>query len=297
MLDGEQPAGTPHAALHLVGHVEHAVLCTTRPQVGGETRWQGQEAALALHGLHHHGGHRLRRHLRDQRMIELVDAVLHVVVFTHAGRAAVGIGERQTIDFGGERAKAALEQRVLAGHAERQVGAAVIGALEYDQRMPAGVGPRHLDRRLHRLGAAVEQGGFLGEVAGDAGIEALAYLDIGRIGRDDRAHVDQTPCLVTDGIDHRWRRMTNRQGADSAGEIEKGVAIHVGHCGTVAARHGDAGETGRPARHRRIASRNKGHTVGSGHFRHELDGRHADTCCGVSEMLLYTQYGPIGKVA
>ena len=76
------------------------MLCTTRPQVGAAKRGGRGRKPLALHGLHHHGGHRLRR-LRDQRMIELVDAVLHVVVFTHAGRAAVGIGERQTIDFGG----------------------------------------------------------------------------------------------------------------------------------------------------------------------------------------------------
>ncbi len=283
VLHREQPPGPTHAALHFVSHEKHAVFTAARPQVSGKAGRQRQETTLALYSLHHHGGHRLRRHLGNQRVVELVDAVLHVVVLAHTRRAAVGVGKRQAIHLGRERAESVLEQGVLAGHTERQVGPAMVGTLEHDQCLPARVRPRHLDRGFDGLGTTVEQGGLLVEVTRDTRIEALAHLDVGFIGRDDRTHVDQAPCLVADRIDHRWRHVPCRQRADAAGEIEKGVAIHVGHRGTITAGDGNPGEAGRTTRHRRISARHEGHAVGTGHCGHKLDRRHAFTCLGFPE--------------
>ena len=271
VLDREQPPGAAHAGLHLVGDVEHAVFAAARAQVLGKARRQRQEAALALHRLHHHRGHRLGRHLGDQRVVELVDAVLDVIVLAHAGGAAIDVGEGQPVDLAGEGAEALLEQRVLAGHRHGQVGAPVVGAFEHDQRLPAGVGAGHLDRRFHRLRAAVEQRRLLGEVARRERVEALAHLHVGRVAGDDRAHVDQLAGLRADGVDHRRRGMAERQRADAAGEVDEGVAVHVGHRGAAAAGDGDRREPRRAARDRRVAACDERAALGAGDFGQKLD--------------------------
>ena len=266
VLNRKQLAGAAHAGLHLVGDIEHAVLGAARAQVRGKARRQGQEAALALHGFDHHGGHGVRRHLGDQRMVELFDAVVDVNLFAHPGGAAVEVGKGKTVDLGREGAEAALEQRIFAGHAEGHVAAPVIGALEHNERLPAGVGAGDLHRRLDRFGAAVEQRGFLGKIAGHQRIQALAHLNVGRIGGDDGAHVNELFGLCPDGIHHLARAVADCQRADAAGKVDIGVAIHIGDGRALAAGHGNAGEAGGAARDGGVATGDDGLAVGAGDF-------------------------------
>ena len=78
-----------------------------------------------------------------------------------AARPAQRVGHRHPVDLAGERAEALLVRHVLGGQRHRQVGAAVVGVVERDHRLPPGVVAGDLDRVLDRLGARVEQRGAL----------------------------------------------------------------------------------------------------------------------------------------
>ena len=68
---------------------------------------------------------------------ELVERLVRAVL--RAGRPAVRVGHRHPVDLVGERAEAVLVRHVLRGQRHRQVGAAVVGVVERDDRRPAGV--------------------------------------------------------------------------------------------------------------------------------------------------------------
>ena len=72
----------------------------------------------------------------------------------------VDVVERDAVDLRRERPEPLLVRPRLRREREREVGAAVEGALEADHGRAAGVGPRELDRVLDRLGAGVEERGL-----------------------------------------------------------------------------------------------------------------------------------------
>ena len=151
----------------------------------------GDEARLALHGLDDDGGHRGRVHLRDEGVLELADAPVDVLLLAHPVRGPVEVGDGQPVDLGGEGAEALLEEAVLAGEREREERAAVVGALERDDRRPAGVAAGELDRVLHALRPAVGEERLLGEGARGDLVQDLAQPDVRLVGGDERAHVDE----------------------------------------------------------------------------------------------------------
>ena len=67
-LVGEQPAGTPHPALHLVQDQQEIVLVAQLAQLLEEARRRGADAALALDRLDQNGGG-----LLADRILDLVD--------------------------------------------------------------------------------------------------------------------------------------------------------------------------------------------------------------------------------
>ena len=114
------------------------------------------------------------------------------------GRLAERVGHRRPVDLAGERTEAVLVGHVLRGHRHRQVGAPVVGVVEDDHRVAAGVRAGDLDRVLDRLGAGVEQGGLLRVVAGRQLGERLAHLDVPLVRRDHEAGVGECRHLVGD---------------------------------------------------------------------------------------------------
>ena len=145
VLDREQAAGAAEAALHLVGDHDDAVRVAQLANAPEEARRHRDEAGLALHRLDDHRGDRRRIDLRDERVLELPDAEVDVLLLGHARRRAVEVRNRQPDDLRRERAEAALEQPVLAGQAQRQQRPAVIAALEADDRR---AGPVYLRASL-----------------------------------------------------------------------------------------------------------------------------------------------------
>src|SRR6185312_10552481 len=103
------------------------------------------------------------------------------------------VRHRRAVDLGRERSEAALVWHALRSERHGEVGAAVIGVIESDHRLLAGVAARDLHGVLHRLGARVEQGAALLVVAGRQPIEGLRDLDVGVVGRDGEAGVGELP--------------------------------------------------------------------------------------------------------
>ena len=199
-----------------------------------------QEAGLALHRLDDHRRHRRGIDLGDERLFELADGEVEVLLFAHPGRRAVELRHRQAHDFRREGPEAALEQPVLAGQAEREQRAAVIAAFEADHGRPPGELAGQLDRVLDRLGAAVGEDRLLGEVAGRELVQHLGQADHRLVGRDQRAGVQELLRLRRHRVDDRGRGVADAGHADAAGEVDEGVAVDVE----------DAGRRG-PARRRR----------------------------------------------
>ena len=85
------------------------------------------------------------------------------------------VGHRGAVDLAGERTEAVLVGHVLRGHRHRQVGAAVVGVVEDDHGVAAGVDAGDLDGVLDRLGAGVEQRRLLRVVARASGAASCSH--------------------------------------------------------------------------------------------------------------------------
>jgi hypothetical protein len=77
--------------------------------------------------------------------------------------------------------------------------------------------------------------GLLGAVDGHEGIQLFGQGDVRLIGADDGAEVDQVGRLCLQRGDHFRRRVADVERADARGEVDEGVAVHVGDGGVVRA--------------------------------------------------------------
>ena len=188
-------------------------------------RRRHDEAALALDRLDEDGGAVVLADLGvdgvDERLEGLVGARLG------AARPAVGVGHRGAVDLAGERPEAVLVGHVLRGQRHREVRPAVVGVVEHDDRVAAGVVARHLHRVLHRLGAGVEERRALLVVAGGELGELLADLDVLLVGRDHEAGVGEVGDLALHRLDHLRRGVADRGHRDAGAEVDELVAVDV----------------------------------------------------------------------
>src|ERR1043165_3545473 len=99
MFNGEQFTGASEAALHLIRHIDDAVLGANLTDALEEALWRDNEAAFTLHRFNHDGCHHTRINLGDEGIFQTSDAVIHILVFGHARWTAVDIGEWQTKNF------------------------------------------------------------------------------------------------------------------------------------------------------------------------------------------------------
>ena len=241
MVNGQQTAGAAHAALDFVRNHHDGVRGAQLADAAQEARRHREESRFALHRLDDHRRHRRRIHLRDERVFELANAEVDVVVGRQTRRRPVHVRNRQTDDFGGERTKSALEQSVLAREAQGEQRAAVIAALETDNRRPAGVFPRQLDGVLNGFGAAVGQDGLLAERSGRRLVQDLRQAHVRLVGRHQRTGMDVFRSLRLNGPHNRRRRVPNRQHADPAGEVDQRIAVGVENKTAVGALHHHVG--------------------------------------------------------
>ena len=142
-------------------------------------------------------------------------------------RLAERVGHRRAVDLTGERSEAVLVGHVLGRHRHRQVGAPVVGVVEDDDRVAAGVGARDLDRVLDRLGAGVEQRRLLRVVARGEPGERLAHLHVALVGRDHEAGVRERRHLLGDPSYDLGRAVADAGDRDAAGQVDQRVAVDV----------------------------------------------------------------------
>ena len=192
---------------------------------GEEALGRLDEAALAEHRLDEDGRHVLRADLLADLVDGLCRRLLGAVL--GPGQPAVGVGDGDPVDLGGEGAEAVLVGHVLRGQRHRQVRTAVVAVVEDDDRLAAGVRPGDLDGVLHRLGAGVEQRPLLGVVTGGDACQLLADLDVGLVRRDHHTRVGEGLQLGGRPPDHRLGAVAHAGHGDSGAEVDEGVAVHV----------------------------------------------------------------------
>src|SRR5690606_31268200 len=152
---------------------------------------------------------------------------------------------------------------------------AVVAALEHDDGLPAGVGPRDLDGRLDRFGAGVEEHGLLGEVAGRDVDQRLQHGHVRLVRADDGAQMQEVVGLPLDGLDHVLGRVPDGEHADTTGEVEQVVAVDVLDHGAMGARDRHLGEPGGAACSGSVAPRGHRAAVRPGDVGDEADPAHA----------------------
>ena len=99
VLDREEAARAAHATLHFVGHHHDAVLRAQLADPLQESRRHRNESGFALHGFDDHGGDCLGIDLGDERMLELSNSEVDVLILGHAWRRAVHVRNRQANDL------------------------------------------------------------------------------------------------------------------------------------------------------------------------------------------------------
>ena len=143
--------------------------------------------------------------------------------------------------------------------------------LETDHRLPAGEVPGHLDRVLHRLGAAIkEERPFLVVPRRDP-IESFRQLDVGLVGGYREADVGKPVELLPHRLDHSGMAVAGVDHTDSAPEVDQAVAIGIGEHRSVRVDHGDRGHRRHAPGHRLGPPGQQGTALGAGNLGLETD--------------------------
>ena len=143
---GEQAAGPPHAALHLVENQQEVVLVAQLPQLLEERR-----SGVRMPPSPWIGSIRMAAVSRADRRLDLRD-----------------VAERHAVEAG-QNGPETFEMLLLAAGGDGRDRAAVKGALEGDDAVALGLAApvvepaRHLDRAFQRLGAGVAEERRVGE--------------------------------------------------------------------------------------------------------------------------------------
>ena len=196
MLARKQLAGAAEAGDHLVGDQQRADLAAAPAQCGQEAVARDAHAALALHRLDDHRGHRVVDARQRRRVIE-----------------------RQELDAGQQRLEGLPIDRVAAD-GQRPEGVAVERAVEGHETRAAGELARRLQRAFHRLGAAVGEVDDV-EVARRQRGQPLRQLHLRRLHHlAVHRHVQVPPDLLLNGRDDRRMRVPDIGDAHARQQVE-----------------------------------------------------------------------------
>jgi hypothetical protein len=103
----------------------------------------------------------------------------------------------------------------------------VVGVVEDDDGVAAGVGAGDLHSVLDRFGAGVQQHGALLVVTRGQAVEGFGDLDVALVGADHEAGVREGPELSLRMLDHAGVRVAGSGHGDSRAEVDVLVAIDV----------------------------------------------------------------------
>ena len=243
--------------LHLVVHVQDAVLSAQLGEPAREVGGHVDEAALALDRLEHDAGDLVPVDQRGEGVERVVRG--HASVRVRAGRA---------IDLGRERAEALLVD-LLVRHRHRQEGAAVEGVVEDDDPGASGRGASDLDRVLDRLGTRVQEQALLVLPRARRQLgEPAADLDVRLVHPDHEALVQVAVDLLVHRGDRGREAVARVLTAQAAGEVDVRLAVDVNDPGAFRALHHDR-RRGDSAGDVLLAGRQDALTLGALCHRHE----------------------------
>ncbi len=97
--------------------------------------------------------------------------------------------------------------------------------------MPVSTGDLH--GVFHRFGTGGDQQGFLGEIAGNAGVHFLAQFHVWLVGQNLEAGVGQLVQLLSHCGDDFRVHVASVQHGDTAGEVDELATFDVGHGGVL----------------------------------------------------------------
>ena len=258
MLDGEPGAGAAEARLDFIGDEQDAVLVADRAQRLPHLGRDGNVAAFAQHRFEDDRGDAARVRIGQEQRLETLDRVLD--------RDAVArIGEGGSEDVGGEGTHVLLVGADLAGHAQRQQGAAVIAAGEGDDAGTAGGGAGDLDRVLDGFGAGGDQQGLFRMIAGGQRVQLFRQRHVGLVGHDLERGVRIEVFLRLGGGHDRRVTVAGVEHGDAAGEVDVAVALDIPELGILGAGGKDRRGRGDATRHGGFAAGEQGGVGLAGH--------------------------------
>ena len=185
-------------------------------QVVGRHR---DEAALALDGLEHDTRDRLGLDLALEEVLERRHRRIRV-------DAAVRIRSGCAVDLAREGTEPGLVGAHLARHRHRQQRPPVEAVLEDDDGGPARGGARDLDGVLDRLRAGVDEDRLLALARARRMLgQPAADLDVGLVGADHEALVQEAVDLLVDRGHDRREAVARVLAGDPAGEVEVEGAV------------------------------------------------------------------------
>ncbi len=103
----------------------------------------------------------------------------------------------------------------------------MVGVVEDDDGIAAGVGASDLHGVLDSLGTGVEQHGALLVITGGQTVESFGDLDVALVRVDHEAGVGEGLELGLRGLDHAGVRVAGRGHGDSRSEVDELVAVGV----------------------------------------------------------------------
>ena len=217
VLDREPAAGAAEARHHLVGDEHDAVPVADLPDAGEVARRRHHDPGGAGDGLEHDRGDG-RRPLEGDDLLEVLERAL-ALLGLGGGVERAAVEERAEEVDGPGRAVVARPAARVAGHVDREVGAAVVAAVGRQHLVAAGVQPRHAYGVLVGVGAAVGEEDVV-EVAGGVARDQPGGLGAGAVGDGGRDRAEVRGLLLD-------RRDDARVLVAEVGEDQLGAEVEV----------------------------------------------------------------------
>ena len=248
VLHREHPPGTTEAGLHLVRDQHDPVVVADAPQALDELRWRGQEAALALLRLEDDRGDVLGRDVRREHPLEGGERGRGV-------RPAIRVRVRRPVDLGRERPETSLVRMVF------EVIVSAIHVRPWNAPSKAMTACRFVYSRASLTAFSTASAPALKKAARLAAdrrerAEPLRELDVALVRNDREVGVEEALDLLGDRLDDARMVVADVRDADSADEVDEGVAVDVRDRRAARARRRSA--RGRSADARRRSARARG---------------------------------------
>ncbi len=231
VLNGPPLPCPARAGLHLIRNHQDAVTVADAANLLQEVCRSDDVSSLTLNGLEDDRSDLLGRQNRlEELLFDVARAVKgkRLFLLRPAAASAIGIGIAHVMHAGNERSEAALLLRLRGGQRKRSHRAAVKGAEEADDVLPARVVSGKLHSALDRLGAGVAVVEPVRAGHGRNGAQPLCKLDHVLVVEVCPGHMQQLAGLLLDCLDHLGMTMARGVHGNAGGEVQELIAIDVG---------------------------------------------------------------------